>query len=35
MKAYFLQGTILCQAIILNAKLHAAAADAADVGTTP
>ena len=24
MKAYFLQGTILCQAIILNAKLHAA-----------
>ena len=31
MKAYFLQGTILCQAIILNAKLHAAA----DVGTTP
>ena len=32
MKAYFLQGTILCQAIILNAKLHAAAAD---VGTTP
>ena len=34
MKAYFLQGTILCQAIILNAKLHAAADDA-DVGTTP